>query len=363
MVEFQSDRPAPPAEVELFKKSVTTIAGDEMTYWGTDLRITLTIKLDSTQNPKAIDLINKASGPGAGRPQLGIYSLDGETLKLVLGQDTRPTAFNLEPGSKQGIMIFHRGRPAGLENAQLSEDKFDHKAWDLAQPTFAQMRLHHQVIPRFQSPDMIPAGVLTAATVHLPRLRTGDIYPENLFSALKSLSHLILVAEEMGDARLKQLSELPGLIGLSLVANGKIAITANGLGHLKRSPQLRYLRLDAVSLTPELINVIGEFSNLRSLAINGIPVTDDLLSNILQLKELETLNLGGTPLTDAGVVQLAKLSSLKTLALNETKVTDQGLSSLKSLNKLTLLSLRGLNVSTQAVDDLQKALPGCKILK
>ncbi len=363
VVEFQTDPPTLAIQVEQYKKMALTIAGDVMTLWGTDVNVTNTIQLDTTQNPKAIDMISKAGGPAGTQSTLGIYLLEGETLKLVMAQKTRPTSFNLEQGSKQALTVYQRGRPAGLENAQFPEDKFDHKAWERVQPTLEQIGLRGRLIHRFQSPDMFPEGVLTTAEINLPFLLTGDTYPENLISTLKLLSHVTLVGQAMDDARLKQLSELPGLIGLTLIRNGKFTITASGLSHLKRSPQLRSLNLNAVSLTPELMKVIGELSNLRSLSIIGIPVTDDLLPIILQLKELEFLSLGSTQLTDSGVAQLAKLSNLKFLDLSATKVTDQGLPSLKGLSKLQILGLRKLNVSPQAVDELQKALPGCKILK
>ena len=364
LVEVETGAATPPSATQLdqFKATSITIAGDTMTVAEPSGKAVSSIKLDSTQKPKTIDL-TVIEGPNKGAMPLGIYSLDGDTLRMCLarpGALQRPAELKPDPSLAQRVMVLKR---ADAANAQPAEDKFDHKAWERVQPTLAQIELQGQLISRSQSPDMVPEGLLTVAEIRLPSLRTGDTYPENIISTLKSLTHVFLAAQEMGDARLKQLSELPGLIGLALVGNGRFTITANGLSHLKRSPQLRSLTLNRVSLTPDLMKVIGEISNLRNLTIIGIPATDDLVSNLLPLKELDYLNVSATQLTDAGVAQLAKFSNLELLDLSDTKVTDQGLPSLKGLSKLRRLGLRKLNISPQAVDELQKALPACKIFK
>ena len=362
-VDMQTDPPAPPAALAAIKLTAVTFVGDSMTMESpspTAPKTTFSIKLDSSQNPKAIDL-TAIDGPRKDKTGLGIFSLEGQVLKLCIHDSNRPTSWTPTAGAREGIMVLSRGRPAGLANAPIPEDKFDHKAWERVKPTLAQLGIQGQLLTRREAPESIPDGLQTVAVLLLPKLPASDIYPENILSTIKSLSHVVLKTLEMSDAKLQQLSEHPGLIGLNL--SGQSVITANGLAHLKRCPLLRHLYLEQVSVTPDLMKVIGEFSNLGSLSLNDMPVTDEFLSNVLPLKGLETLSLQNTAVTDAGAAQLVKLSSLKALLLDGSKVTDQGLPSLKSLNKLTLLSVRRLNVSPQAVDELQKELPGCKILK
>lgn len=282
-------------------------------------------------------------------------------MKLHVSESNRPTSFAPIAGAKEGVMVLNRGRAAGVAKAQPLEDKFDHKAWRSAQQSLAKLKIQSQLLTRREAPESIPEELDAVAVLLLPDLSASERYPDNIASTIKSQSHVIVKTVEMNDAKLMQLSEHPGLIGLNL--SGKSVITANGLSPLKQCPLIRHLYLEHVNVTPDLLKMIGEFSNLSSLSLNDMPVTDDLLSNLLPLKGLDTLSLQNTSVTDAGTAQLKKLSSLKVLFLDGSKVTDQGLLALKGLSKLTMFSVRRLNVSPQAVDEFQKALPGCKILK
>ena len=241
-------------------------------------------------------------------------------------------------------------------------NKFDHEAWKRVQPTLRPLGIQSQLLTRREAPESIPEGVQAVAVLVLPDLSASDRYPDNIAATIKSLSHVIVKTLEMNDTKLKQLSEHPGLIGLNL--SGKSVITADGLRTLKPCPLFRHLHLEKVSLAPaDLMPVIGEFKDLSALSVNDMPVTDDLLPNLLPLKGLNTLSLQNTSVADAGAASLAKLTSVKVLFLDGTKLTDEGLRSLKVLNNLTMFSARRTSVSAQALDDFQKALPGCQILK
>ncbi len=365
IVDFQQDPPAPPQVLSGLKVVTVTFAGDSMTFdHGSAVpggrKETVTIKLDASQNPKTIDSTN-ADGPLKGQTNTGLYSLEGDVLKLHLGA-SRPPSWTLLKERKSTVMVFNRGRPAAVANAQTLEDKFDHKAWQRVQPTLRPLGIQSQLLTRSEAPESIPEGLQAVAVLVLPDLNASERYPDNVLAAIKSLSHVIVKTVEMNDTKLKQLSEHPGLIGLNL--SGKSVITADGLRTLKPCPLFRHLHLEQVSLAPlDLMTMIDELKNLSSLSVNDMPVTDNLLVYLQVQKGLETLSLQNTSVTDAGTAHLAKLTSLKALLLDGSKVTDQGLPELKSLNKLTLLSLRRLNVSPQGVDELKKALPGCNILK
>ena len=63
-------------------------------------------KLDPTSKPKSIDLIE----PGGGRNTLGIYELDGDTLKICLAERqnaVRPTEFKPD-GMRFSVVTFKR---------------------------------------------------------------------------------------------------------------------------------------------------------------------------------------------------------------------------------------------------------------
>ncbi len=75
-----------------------------MTANGKEQVIEMTFKLDSTKKPRAIDVdIN-------GMPGLGIYSLEGDTLKICHGEsgDPRPTEFASTEGNKLALVVLKR---------------------------------------------------------------------------------------------------------------------------------------------------------------------------------------------------------------------------------------------------------------
>jgi uncharacterized protein (TIGR03067 family) len=68
-----------------------------------------TIKLDSAKKPKQIDF-TFTEGPFTGK-SLGIYSLEGEELKMSLGMpggDERPKDLNSKEGSNHIYIVMKR---------------------------------------------------------------------------------------------------------------------------------------------------------------------------------------------------------------------------------------------------------------
>ena len=84
----------------------------------------------------------------------------------------------------------------------------------------------------------------------------------------------------------------------------------------------------------------------------------DDLKGLGKLTQLERLNLDGNQLTD--VKSLEKLTQLQVLYLHGNKLTD--VKGLEKLTQLTHLYLENNPDLTKAqIDELQKALPKCKI--
>jgi uncharacterized protein (TIGR03067 family) len=85
-------------------KGVTlTVKGDGYTLKQGDQTRTGTVKIDATKKPKQIDIIS-AEGPNKGKSLLGIYEVDGDTLRYCIAQPgkTRPTEF----AGKEGQSLF-----------------------------------------------------------------------------------------------------------------------------------------------------------------------------------------------------------------------------------------------------------------
>src|SRR5262245_7815216 len=95
---------------------VTFAAADKMTLvGGKDIgKHKFGVKLDASKKPKAIDL-KALHGESKGDVVLGIYDLEGDTLKLCVSSDPkindRPLAFASKQGSKVFMYTFKRAKP------------------------------------------------------------------------------------------------------------------------------------------------------------------------------------------------------------------------------------------------------------
>lgn len=68
-----------------------------------------TFKVERSRKPHTIDL--KASeGQNKGRPMLGIFELDGDTLRFCFNLETRqrPTDFTSTAENKHYVLVYHR---------------------------------------------------------------------------------------------------------------------------------------------------------------------------------------------------------------------------------------------------------------
>src|SRR5262249_17342274 len=96
------------APEEKVKQSSLTIKGDQLTMTNGAKEQTMTIKLDPSQSPKAIDM--DFVGPlGKQNRRLGIYKLEGDTLTIcwVVQAIERPTEF--KTSEKAGnLWVFKR---------------------------------------------------------------------------------------------------------------------------------------------------------------------------------------------------------------------------------------------------------------
>ncbi|HXG10950.1 MAG TPA: TIGR03067 domain-containing protein [Gemmataceae bacterium] len=69
-----------------------------------------TFTIDPTKKPKTIDS-TPTSGPNKGKKSLGIYEIEGDTLKMAsgpAGKDQRPKEFASKPGTEDELAVYKR---------------------------------------------------------------------------------------------------------------------------------------------------------------------------------------------------------------------------------------------------------------
>ena len=151
---------------------------------------------------------------------------------------------------------------------------------------------------------------------------------------LKNLTSLDLQNAKITDAGMKQVAKLENLTSLNL---GGTKITGSGLKELQGLEKLDVLYLHETSVTDAGLEKISKLNNLTKLWLQG-----------------------NNQVTDLGMKEVAKLKNLNEIYL-PPKITDVGLKELVVLKKLTVLDIIGTRVTKTGVDELQKALPKCKI--
>jgi len=112
MVSGTADGQPMPEEIRPSFKRVCK--GDELTVTvGEQLVLKAKIVIDPSKKPKTIDY-DVSDGPTKGKKLLGIYEMDGDTLKSCFAApgDERPTDFASKPGDKRTVSTWKRAKPA-----------------------------------------------------------------------------------------------------------------------------------------------------------------------------------------------------------------------------------------------------------
>jgi uncharacterized protein (TIGR03067 family) len=95
---------------EQLKAFIVVYEGDKHTVKNGDQVVQVgTQKIDPTKSPKTID-VTMTEGPNKGAVMLGIYEIDGDTLKACFDAEgkKRPTEFKSAPGSQTFVNIHKR---------------------------------------------------------------------------------------------------------------------------------------------------------------------------------------------------------------------------------------------------------------
>lgn len=129
-------------------------------------------------------------------------------------------------------------------------------------------------------------------------------------------------------------------------------ITIGG-GIVERDAESFYM--SGKTLTAEDAAAIASLGNLRTLSLTNCGITD--LSFLSSLSSLRTLYLPDNGISDLS--PLSALGSLSTLYLDRNPLTD--LSPLTALPNLTTLSIKGVSIADYVLEDMNAAMPNCRI--
>lgn len=99
-------------EEERIKSRKLTIKGSGYTLKVGDETVQGTLVIDPGKKPKTID-VKPSSGLNKGKTLLGIYELEGGSLKtcIALPGKERPTKFSTESGTGHQLVVYKRGKP------------------------------------------------------------------------------------------------------------------------------------------------------------------------------------------------------------------------------------------------------------
>ena len=130
-------------------------------------------------------------------------------------------------------------------------------------------------------------------------------------------------------------------IGFLAVIQGlhDLTLTNTGIGddHIAKLPKLRRLVLDGNDIRTAGLSALHNQPELTDLSLGCQTITDFSAKHFVEMKQLKRLSLAGSGLSDAGIKTLSALTNLESLDLRRTKATAAG------------------------INDLQTALPKCKI--
>ncbi len=138
------------------------------------------------------------------------------------------------------------------------------------------------------------------------------------------------------------------LVGVGWWKRNWVLTTDKFFGELLR--EIWFNETNVTDLSP-----LAGLKNLEVLGLDKTKVSD--LSLVAGIENIKFLSLNQTPVSDLS--PLAGLKNLEEIWLNDTQVSD--LSLLAGLENLRRLSIEGTNVTEEQIEQLQLALPNCKI--
>ncbi|MEZ6061742.1 MAG: serine/threonine-protein kinase [Planctomycetaceae bacterium] len=154
--------------------------------------------------------------------------------------------------------------------------------------------------------DEIPALLRELPGIHSLVLNGVDFrngVPAFLKRLPASLTHLEIAAEQLDDSIWPLLAEHEQLIEIRMRFEG---LTCEGIHHLGRMPQLRYLGVLSWSLTRRGVEELGSLTQLHGLCLADTNMRDDWMHSVHNLKSMRKAELEGTQVTAAAATKLKR---------------------------------------------------------
>lgn len=196
------------------------------------------------------------------------------------------------------------------------------------------------------------------------------------FSHWNKATSLWLSRSKVTDAGLKCLRDATRLYTLNLSGT---EVTDAALEHLKELPELHSVNLRGTQVSPRGVLELVASSDYMQIAFPGgsarktensyglqlelssPEITGELLKLLGTVRAPAYLDLDGITLTDEGLANLEGFKDLRTLQISNTQISDAGLKHLTGHAHLQKLDLKGTAVTNESINQLQQALPNCKI--
>jgi uncharacterized protein (TIGR03067 family) len=267
-----------------------TYSGDTFTRSNAGQTVHGKIKIDPAAKPKIMDA-TYTDGPDKDKSLEGIYSLEGDKLKICASPPgkKRPAEFSSKGG--QLLLVLQKEKPKPPPA-----------------PVFADKNLE-QAVRRFLHD---PEGELTLEKLQTVSSLDGsgkNISKLDGLEKCKNLLEIKLSKNQIVD--LAPLKELSNLQSLDLSANKIADISA-----LKGLTKLQYIELSNNQITK--VDALSGMTSLSALYISGNQISDVL--PLGSLTNLSSLSLGQNRIKDVGA--LAKVTRLFSLDLNDNQIED-----------------------------------------
>ena len=171
--------------------------------------------------------------------------------------------------------------------------------------------------------------------------------------ALMALGMLYAVVRRyVSDTAVPEVTPAPTtLVATAAAAEGRTTTVAGKTV----DPDTDSFDLSGRTLNSQDTSEIASLSNLQTLSLTNCGITD--LSFLKSLTKLRTLYLPDNKIHD--LTPLVGLRELKTLYLDKNPLTD--FTPLTELPKLSMLSIQGVTIAGYVLEDLQAAMPACRI--